>query len=483
MIVRDYYHRLTNRKKLISCIRCQERLKPSFMNRHMQINHSINIKNICVWCLSPVHHLSNSYEHRIECFKQRYQIENDGVEFSQKNTLSQPDWCVDKTSVNGFAFNSIEISTWLTNRISCAVASSDNAIFESINPEMPYPDWLTDHTGVSEDKLRYFLNKFPMDMALTGFDPFLQLAFTYKENVVWLHLFIYADHWQFFLKFLKRFCGNIYFLPHWRVCSERSKYHRHSLAVILKFSVHVFLSEFEKEFVCYGSVAEILNPRKSPIHLISTIEYLGNCKQFSSNQNQAHYFRKLQSSHLSTKLYHSNVNDDARCVINQSVIPYATLFAMLYIPLGINHYMSAYHAKEKFWLYPIKKSRRGWEIECIKLSGVKQIIFPLPRNMEFVEIINEFESDSFLFVGYQIFTYKQNDLLLALDQIQWNFHQANTKNFLLDVLGDFTYRPDSKQQYILNAIAEATENLKSELIHEKIAKDSILNKYEQLVNK
>lgn len=441
MLVRDYYHRLTNRKKLIGCIRCRERLKPSYMNRHMQSVHCINIKHVCVWCLCPIFQRPNAYRHRIDCFEGRYS------ESQEHQVQVQPDnvWSVDPLLINSFQLNSKLVQDWLENMI----PGDDDSISYS------YPSWLSDTAGVLQQNLRYFKNKFPMDVHLSGFDPFLQQAYSFKENLAWVHVSVAVLQWNEFKRAVSHQCQKqVYFLPHWCMCAEEgepaSSHHRHVLLVMQKAVKNKFVTLCEKMFK--GQGYEILHPDKHPCHLMNLIVYVGSAP---SRNSEAGGTPLSRINHKNCTAGHYR--------INRPVVPNACLFAMLYLPLGVTHYMTAFHGRDKFWKLPIQRFHRSWQIECTQVSPIKGVIFPIARDMQFREIQNEFSQQNFIFVGQSIFTAERNEHLLQLDQYQWNAHQASHKNMFMDILHNFYFRPDSRQQLILTAIDEGCTEIRTQL--------------------
>lgn len=461
MTARDYYHHITNRKKLIDCLRCGEKMQPSAMNKHMKTVHLINFKSVCVWCLNSTLSVTfsssvSAYEHRLQCFHRRYG-ECRGRLFKKIPFTS---WQIVSNQISGYLLNSQVVDTWLKSvQLEFSSWQCNTLSTIQFNFNENYPPWLTDSTDVDNENLKYFHNNFPMDLQLSSFDPFLQRAYSFKKNLWWMHLSLPLDMWQKFLHVYEQNSVNMYVVPHWCICEDASEITLsrllHVIIVIPQDARDQIINALNSYLGCilFERYAEIMDSNKNPTELMDVITFVSSRKMVRVAGNCANLIHRLYNSNSGYK----------KILIHRTIIPFATLFAMLYVPNGLRSYIISYHGSDNFWRFPMRKINNRWEIEYQALSPIKHLIFPIVRTMQFCEITTGSECTNFLFIGDRVFTAEVNPSLAEMNNYDWNYHQAIHFNFLLDNTQGLIYRPAAKTQAIINAIHEAVQTLQEEI--------------------
>lgn len=460
MSARDYYHHITNRKKLIDCLRCGEKMQPSAMNKHMKTVHFINFKAVCVWCLNSILNVtfsSSVYEHRLQCFHRRYG-ECRGRLFKK---IPYTSWKISPEQINGCILNSPVIDAWIkTVQYDYSHLQRFDCHAYQLNFNETYPTWLTDASDVDSDNLKYFYNNFPMDVQLTSFDPFLQRVYIYKKNLWWIHIILPLDLVQKFLYIYEQNSSNVYVVPHWCICEDSTTTISESrllhLIIVIPQSVRdKVITELNTYMGCliFERYIEIMDPNKYPTNLMDIITFVSTREMIKIPGHSANLIQRIYTDSCYRKV-----------IIHRTIIPYATLFAMLYIPNGLRNYVVAHYGAENFWRLPMRKVNNKWEIEYKVISPIKQLIFPIIRTMQLCEVSTGSECTNFLFIGDRVFTSEVNFNLTDMNTYDWNYHQALHKNFLLDNTQGLVYKPDAKTQSIINAVQEAIQPLKTELL-------------------
>lgn len=459
MNVRVQYNKAINRySKTVKCVICETVLLPRVMNKHVKNVHNVNFLLTCTWCLLDLREMESkcAYSHRLNCIKSKYKVKKPETKFivAPNPPIASIEWHVPPEEITGQLLNSNKIQKWFEERNSLRQTFGNakfeiESFYENLNST--YPEWLTSEEGVQEQDLKYFRNNFPMDIELTGFNPFLQRAYSYKQNLNWFHISIRVGVWPLFMDFYEKFKHLIYITVHWCLCKGGKEHHRHMICVWQRqhdtllsraFEQIKYPNDYEKcKFKC------LLNPSEHPTHLANLIAYVSNiaskCKwenDAKSRKGSCHYW------------------------INQPVIPSLVLFCMLYVRNGVHAYLRHKCKNSNAWDNPtLHKTSTGWHCEARTIAKEKYIIFPIPRNCEFVPA-NDNEQD-FIDVGDRKFTVKQDDNLLHLDQLEWNRHQLLHQNCALTNAGNLMFKLGKKQQEILNAIDEKTKSLQQR-IHE-----------------
>lgn len=319
-----------------------------------------------------------------------------------------------KTSdITSMRYNNQKIDEWL-RRFSCSAPTSSSMMYQF---PQKLPGWFTNcDEGVLSDELHNFTNSFPMDVDQCGFDPMWQRFYLFKRNLSWFHMRIKVSAWSDFMEFYKENQEKIVVLPYSCLCNGGQELRRHLICVVLTCNAKSLM--YRSQFSRFRSAL------KTPLQFLSTIVSI------SSGESNAHYY------------------------VFQPVMPYIQLFAMLYMPGGIECYMESIYKN----VYPYncrslsRQKRSNWSVEIRDIFPEKAMIFPLPRNMYFVPFNNE---GAVLYVGNgQRFTVQRNDDLLTMTDLQWNTYQIEHGNCFLSNLGTRRLVLGPKIQKMLRVVAE-----------------------------
>lgn len=421
-IVNRYNNKLSQFKLFLSCNICRVFCKVSTMSKHMKRCHGINGRVLCIWCLKckfkselTKEEKYRKYKHKLVCFDNYIQNNPSREIYNVDESKKLQTMSTVNIYVSGFLYNSKCLQEW-AEEVERETQKSPRCSNKC------YPNWLTNIDGVSYNNLQFFNNKCTID-PLVGFDPFFQLAFSFKDNLKWWSLRVDNDQWKLFVFLITQNATNLYILPHSCLCSHGGVLHRH-LIVIVAPGCKISFSD-----TTVVSYARLLD-RNDPMHLVSLIVMLSR-KNCGTCTNNCHYY------------------------VFWPVMPCSELIAMLYIPRGLEHYCKRISITENLTLNTLHFSNGKWSVQYRELLQYLHIIFPLPSNYELQQLTDMSSTrilDDFLIVGYRFYRVVRNDNLSNMTCYQWNMYQIQNQNCLYFNVGQQFYTLSPEQQESLNSL-------------------------------
>lgn len=374
-----------------------------------------------------------------------------------------------------YCCNSKEIDDWYSNRSRLRrnlfgnVSSSFNIPQDFVAPsdtegltvfsdfgDGKLPAWLTDEDGVDLADLPGFYNNFPMDPEM-GFNPVWQRLFTFKRNLRWFSLQVRASHWTRFLEFMNG-VKQMYILPYSCLCRHGAAggdYHRHMICVIHEVKLKSFHSRFWR-YISTESFIQ-LQPAENPMQLVNLISVYSNLKLTCSSSSSINDFYDDDGDYC-------NENESVHFYIFQPVVPFVRLFAMLYIPNGVDIYMRAKYNRilgnGSDYISLCYKYNDGWCVEYRDLAREKFLIFPLPKKVQISRRLASGVRDiknNFLYLNdYLMVESHYNPDLPSMCTDEWNACQIQSGNCLLWNMNTQMYKFPEHQQHLFQSISTAT---------------------------
>lgn len=406
-----YNNKLSHCKVLVPCKVCGSHMRASGINKHMKIVHGIRHQLVCVWCLEfecttrpKGEEKVRQYLHKHSCFSRCRDEVNCKIGDNSVAMHSGPltIFCDDNIPLRCITenlLNSFTIQHWALEQVPLTE--------QDLSPAYPY--WMKTDEGVTSENLRFFHNKCTID-PMVGFDPFLQLAFCFKENLVWWVIRVKFTSWNDFMSFFLKHSANIYILPHSSMCRHGGETHRHMVLVMPQTYAIVAKTDLRLVPQFYSIDGSTIENWKNPLTLMRKILQFAktacSCDKNCASECNYHTFRP--------------------------VIPLADMFAMMYIPGGMEIYFTDLDLPcEAGNLKSLRKNRQGrWLVEYCEVAKYQYLIFPLPLNFQLVRILPSTleHHDDFLIIGSYIFKVSCNNSLVNLPRIEWNAHQLRNYN-------------------------------------------------------
>lgn len=393
----------------IQCTFCCRYILIGEYHNHLKLDHALKIGFTCIWCLNFTWQRGRqNYEHRYKCLLER-------IDADKKLELQS---IVDyKLLASDTHCNNDHINVWLNN----TKAQLEHQMLgrtRTCTDDSFYEDLDTDDT--SDEQI---------------FDPAFNLFSKYIVEFPFYcydHWTVSADSWG---KFVQMWESSLKFkctlLPYWCLCDGGDKIQRHMICRYSKQDRIVVQKIWRA-----GVTMKIRKTIKSSMHLINSICYISNISSQCGNVSTG-----CQKNH--TKSFETHFK------IARPTPPFAELFLSLVYEGGFHRYLICKYGNVNVHrlIDHVKCINGSWHVPLNFLCTERGIIVPLQRHLEF----SRQKTNCKIYIEHEIFL-KANDNILSLNNVEWNQHQIDKGNVLIDIAGNMLFAFGKKQQEILNLV-------------------------------
>lgn len=315
------------------------------------------------------------------------------------------------------------------------------------------------------------------------------------ENHKYDHWSVRASTWASFLHewetCLSMVCE---MLPYYCCCDGGKELHRHMIVRYLEINWAQVKTSWRRlrneDTYLY---AKFRKPLSTRLHLIHTICYVSNiASQCIENELDSFNQFYCQDAYHGFKSWKTNKTKRGNChfAISRPVPPFADLFFSLLYPTGLENWLQAKFKNTGVDSFAAEARRANgsgsWVVELKYLSGESKIVIPVKKYFDFVVInsnatmlkVNTTNNGNYLYLlKNKRVKLERKDGLVALTRKDWNKHQLQRGNNMMDVVANTCFQLGKKQQEILNVLERYLRE-KDEIIKQK---DEIIRQKDETI--